>query len=135
MNKPIGWQYESGRHALAARGISTTMNSRGMIRAYKPLLTGRIKSLRTEEQDTLIMLYDEAFRYMEENNWSKSKALKALDEEYKRLKFIRKQTPDEDVAYQMEINENIQSIIGFTSPHVLSSWPDLREAKIEKYDL
>ena len=30
MNKPRGWRYESERHALAARGIPTTMRSRGV---------------------------------------------------------------------------------------------------------
>lgn len=30
MGKPVGWRNESGRHSLAARGIPTTMESRGI---------------------------------------------------------------------------------------------------------
>jgi len=133
MNKPRGWRYESQRHSLAARGIPTTMRSQGMIRAYKPLLSGRIKSLRTEEQDTLTILYDMAYEVMDRNDWSKGKALKDLDYDYGRLKLIYEQTGDPDIKYQMEINENVQSLVGFTSPKEIQNWPNIRDEKIEKY--
>ena len=128
-----GWYDEPQRHSLAARGIPTTMRSQGMIRAYKPLLSGRIKSLRTEEQDTLIILYDMAYEVMDRNNWSKGKALKDLDYDYGRLKLIYKETGDPDVRYQMEINEDVQALVGFTSPSELQDWPNIRDEKIEKY--
>ncbi len=133
--KPAGWRDEPGRHSLAARGIPTTMRSQGMIRAYKPLLSGRIKSLRTEEQDTLIILYDMVYEVMERNDWSKGRALKDLDYEYGQLKLVYKETGDTDIKYQMEINEDVQALIGFTSPRVLQDWPNIREEKIEKYEL
>lgn len=130
-----GWYNESNRHALASRGIPTTMRSQGMIRAYKPLLSGRIKSLRTEEQDTLIILYDMAYEVMDRNNWSKGKALKDLDYDYDRLKLVYQETRDPDIKYQMDINENVQSLVGFTSPKEIQNWPNIREEKIEKYEL
>lgn len=133
--KPVGWRDEPGRHSLAARGIPTNMRSQGMIRAYKPLLSGRIKSLKTEEQDTLIILYDMAYEVMDRNGWSKGKALKDLDYDYEKLKSVYQRTGDTDIKYQMDINENVQSLIGFTSPSVLREWPDIREEKIEKYEL
>jgi len=135
MKKPIGWRNEPQRHSLAARGIPTSMRSQGMIRAYKPLLSGRIKSLRTEEQDTLIILYDMAYEVMDRNDWSKGRALKDLDDEYDRLKFIYKNSRDDDVRYQMEINEDVQALIGFTSPRELQDWPSIRDEKIGKYGL
>lgn len=135
MKKSVGWRNEPQRHSLAARGIPTTMRSQGMIRAYKPLLSGRIKSLRTEEQDTLIILYDMAYEVMDRNDWSKGKALKDLDHDYNRLKFVYKNSRDPDIKYQMDINENVQALIGFTSPRELQNWPDIREEKIEKYGL
>lgn len=130
-----GWYDEPQRHSLAARGIPTTMRSQGMIRAYKPLLSGRIKSLRTEEQDTLIILYDMAYEVMDRNNWSKGKALKDLDYDYDQLKLMYKETGDPDIKYQMEINEDVQALVGFTSPRELQDWPDIREEKIGKYGL
>ncbi len=133
MKKPEDWRDEPGRHSLAARGIPTTMRSQGMIRAYKPLLSGRIKSLRDEEQDTLIILYDTAYEIMDRNGWSKGKAIKDLDYDYGRLKLAYKESGDLDIKYQMEINENVQALIGFTSPGELRNWPDIREEKIEKY--
>lgn len=104
-----------------------------MFRAYRPLDTGRIKSLRTEEQDTLVILYDMAYEVMDRNHWSKGKALKDLDYDYNRLKLVYQHTGDPDIEYQMEINENIQALIGFTSPKVLQEWPNIRDEKIEKY--
>ena len=130
-----GWHDEPQRHSLAARGIPTTMRSQGLIRAYKPLLSGRIESLRSKEQDTLIMLYDMAYEVMDRNHWSKGKALKELDYDYGRLKLIYKETGDPDVRYQMEINEDIQALVGFTSPVQLRNWPNIRDEKIEKYGL
>ncbi len=133
MRKPAGWRNESQRHSLAARGIPTTMRSQGMVRAYKPLLTGRIKSLRTEEQDTLIILYDMAYEVMDRNNWSKGKALKDLDYDYGRLKLMYRETGDPDIKYQMEINEDVQALVGFTSPREIQNWPNIRDEKIGKY--
>jgi hypothetical protein len=116
---------------MAARGMRT----RGLVRAYKPLLSGRIKRLRTEEQDTLIMLYDVAYEVMERNGWHKGRALNDLDDQYNRLRLVYQQSGDPDVRYQMEVNEDVQSLIGFTSPRELQGWPGLRDEKIRKYGL
>lgn len=131
-----GWHEYSYEHGLAARGI----RSRGMIRAYRPLVHRRFKHLKTEDQRSLIQIYDEAYRTLAENGWSKNRSLKDLDRQYDALKVEHKRYKSagdtssmDGVMEQMQYNENVQALIGFVPVNVMKQWPEIRKEKIIKY--
>jgi hypothetical protein len=83
----------------------------------------------------LIKLYDIAYRTLKENDWSKDKALKALDYDYDRFKFMYRQgsmTKDE-LDQTLIGNENVQSLIGFVPVKEMKNWPEYRKKHIAKY--
>ena len=131
MSHRKGWHRDSYEHGLASRGI----RSRGMIRAYKPLIHRRFKELRTHNQRDLIKFYDYAYLTLEGNDWSKDKALKALDRDYDRYKrdFKQGKMKKEIFKEATEANENVQSLIGFVPIKTMKEWPTYRKKHVAKY--
>ena len=134
--KPKGWENESYRHSLSARGINT--NSRGirkrasiagqsLVELYRPS-TWNIAFRHT---DLKLFVYDKAYEALDSNDWSLEGAYDFLNEEIEHLKDEYAVSKDDETKIQIDIARFAKHMVR-EERSFIKSWPEKREEWIEK---